>query len=205
MTSRREFVKFGVAGGFVGVAGCINPEMNNNPSDNETDSSGDESDNNGMPEDDTGNLPDDGSADEPENDTESSPNDSMDDENARDLGNDTITLDNEGFSAWVVTELEDTDVDVEQQVSNPEIELTEGTRYIFENNGGSAHPLGFRDEEGNALLSQSNTGEFEDSDSVNWTDEGDFVEFTLTSELADRMSEYYCTVHPQMVGNIVVA
>lgn len=214
MTSRREFVKFGVAGSFVGVAGCINPEE---PSDNETEPNGNESepdDNTGdntdentdeNTDDNTGEDTEDDTAEEGGNEDDTrEPDDGTDDQDTE-TGLTTITLNNEGFSAWVVEEVEDgNNEDIERQVSNPEIELSEGTRYRFVNNGGSAHPLGFRDADGNVLLSQSGNGEFEDSTSVNWNDEGGDVEFTLTSELADRMNEYYCTVHAQMVGDVVV-
>lgn len=208
MTSRRKFVKFGVAGSFVGVAGCINPE---DPSGNETEPDGNESE----PDNNTGDNADDNTDDNTGEDTEDDTTEeggNQDDTREPDDGTDdqdtqselvTITLNNEGFSAWLVEQVEDANnEDIERQVSNPEIELSEGTRYRFVNNGGSTHPLAFRDANGTVLLSQSGNGEFEDSTSVKWNDEGGAVEFTLTSELAGRMNEYYCTVHAQMVGDV---
>lgn len=199
MTSRREFVKFGVAGAVVGVAGCINPDEQpeEEPSDNETNPN-DGTDSNDT-ENDTTN--EEGTN---EDDTRDQPSDDNTDENQQsDLV--TITLNNEGASAWVVTSVEDrNNEDIEEQVSNGDIQVSEGTRYRFINNGGSAHPLAFRDSDGTDLLTQSGTGEFESSDAVNWTDEGGEVEFTVTSELAGRMDEYYCTFHPSMVGDVVV-
>lgn len=197
MSSRREFIKTGMAGAVVGLAGCVDPDQSiedtngTEPDDNTDGNTGEDTANDttegGGNEDDT-REPDDGTDDQ---DTETGPT--------------TITLNNEGFSAWVVEEVEDgNNEDIERQVSNPEIELSEGTRYRFNNNGWSSHPLAFRNSEGEDSLTQDGTGEFEDDEQVNWVDEEEYVEFTVTSALASELSEYYCTVHPQMVGDVQV-
>lgn len=110
-----------------------------------------------------------------------------------------FTLDNVGRSAWEVTSGSQA---VSATGENPTLNLEAGQRYVVQNNGGSVHPLGFRDSTGTVLLSQSETGEFENREDVSWVDNGDTVEFTLTPELAERLDEYYCTVHASMFGSI---
>ena len=195
MTSRREFVKFGLAGVAVGVAGCINPEED--PSNNNTDPDNTESETTneeGTNKDKT---------DEEDDTRDNTSDENMDENQQSDLV--TITLDNQGASAWVVTAVEDrNNEDIEEQAPNTDIQVSEGTRYRFINNGGSSHPLAFRDADGNDLLTQSKTGEFENAESVNWLDEDGAVEFTVTSDLAGRLDEYYCTFHASMVGDVVL-
>jgi hypothetical protein len=117
---------------------------------------------------------------------------------------DTITLNNVGSSAWEATSINGTNISADTTVENPVINLSNiGTRYIFYNDGYSAHPLEFLDSNGDILLSQSGTGTFESDGSVNWVDNDTSVEFTLTTELSDQITQYRCTVHTAaMAGSI---
>jgi len=117
---------------------------------------------------------------------------------------DTITLNNVGSSAWEATSVNGTNISADTTVENPVINLSNiGTRYIFYNDGYSAHPLEFLDSNGDILLSQSGTGTFESDGSVNWVDNDTSVEFTLTTELSDQITQYRCTIHTAaMAGSI---
>ena len=114
----------------------------------------------------------------------------------------TVTLNNQGASAWVLNSAGE-DIG-ETGVSNPALTLTVGTRYRFENLGWSAHPLAFRDEADNALLTQSTygSGSFENDSAVNWVDNGEELAFTVTESLAAEFDDYVCTVHSSMEGNL---
>lgn len=112
----------------------------------------------------------------------------------------TVTLDNEGASAWLI---QSADEDVGPTgVSNPTLSLTVGTRYRFENLGWSGHPLAFRDAADAPLLTQDGQGSFEDDAAVDWVDNGDDLAFTVTEALADELDNYVCTVHPAMEGTV---
>jgi hypothetical protein len=117
---------------------------------------------------------------------------------------DTITLNNVGSDAWEATSSSGTNISVDTTVENPVINLsTIGARYVFTNNGYSTHPLEFLDSNGDILLSQIGTGTFENDSSVNWVDNGTSVEFTLTTELSDQITQYRCAVHSSvMTGSV---
>jgi len=114
----------------------------------------------------------------------------------------TVAMDNVGASAWEVTEVQGGDDLAPTGEENPTLSLQVGTRYTFENGGWSFHPLAFRDENDNALLTQDGTGRFEDDPAVDWTDDGDILAFTLTDGLAAELDDYICTVHSLMNGDI---
>jgi plastocyanin len=116
----------------------------------------------------------------------------------------TVSIDNVGFRAWEVTNVEGSEDVAETGVDNPRLTLTEGTRYKFENGGWSAHPLAFRDSSDDPLLSQDGPGTFEDDEDVNWVDNGDTLAFTVTSGLAAELDDYICTVHSSMNGSVAV-
>lgn len=112
----------------------------------------------------------------------------------------TVTLDNDGSFAWVLQSAEE---DVGPTgVSNPGLTLTVGTRYRFENLGWSSHPLAFRDEADDPLLTQAGQGSFQDDDAVDWVDDGEELAFTVTEELAAEFDDYVCTVHSSMEGSL---
>lgn len=114
----------------------------------------------------------------------------------------TVTIDNVGSSAWEVTAVDGDENVASTGEENPTLTLTEGTRYLFENEGSGAHPLAFRDSEDDELLTQSGDGALEDDDSIDWADDDETVSFTVTEELVDRLDNYVCTAHPSMVGDI---
>ncbi|GGI96236.1 hypothetical protein GCM10008995_02930 [Halobellus salinus] len=76
-----------------------------------------------------------------------------------------------------------------------------GTQYVIDNDARSAHPFALRRSDDTPLLSQSADGEFEDSDAVDWRDDGDTLAFTMTADLAAGLDYYICTVHPSMRGD----
>lgn len=117
----------------------------------------------------------------------------------------TITLQNVGSSAWQVTAVEGTDAaDVaELNTDNPAISLEEGTRYRFINEGGSAHPLEFRNAAGDPLLVQfDESGSFEDNTMINYREDDEGVVFTLTADLNQELTAYFCAIHGSMNGSI---
>jgi plastocyanin len=114
----------------------------------------------------------------------------------------TVTIDNVGASAWEVTSVQgDGDV-APMGEENPTLSLQVGTRYTFENEGWGFHPLAFRDANDDALLTQDGSGRFEEDSTVDWTDDGDTLAFTLTEGLAAELDDYICTVHSLMNGSI---
>jgi hypothetical protein len=111
-----------------------------------------------------------------------------------------VTIDNEGISAWVVA------VDSSGSVAptdepNPTMTFEIGRRYVVENDGWSAHPFALRRADDTPLLSQDADGTHEDSDAVDWRDDGGTFEFTMTADLAAELDYYICTVHPSMRGD----
>lgn len=112
----------------------------------------------------------------------------------------SVTVDNVGVVAWEVTDADEEVATFGEE--NPEITLTIGERYSFENLGWQSHPFEFRDEDGNPLLSQSSAGEFEDDEDVNWVDGDEVFSFTVTEELAGELNDYVCTVHRPMTGTV---
>lgn len=116
-------------------------------------------------------------------------------------GDVTITIDNVGNSAWSVDNIDGTGAEAADG-DNPEVTLTRDQRYVIENNGWSAHPLAFRDADGDPLLSQDATGQYEDDAAVDWVDNDTEVAFTLTEPLAEDLAAYNCTVHAAMEGDI---
>jgi plastocyanin len=118
-----------------------------------------------------------------------------------------ITLDNVSATAWVVTSVEGAEGIADLEAENAALTLEVGTRYRFVNNGGAnAHPLDFRDAEGNFLLAQGSTeGSFESDTEVDFVADSEGVTFTLTQALADQLATYYCTFHPPMTGDITIA
>lgn len=132
-----------------------------------------------------------------------------------------VTIDNVGADAWEVTDTDGEEV-APLGEENPTITLTVGTRYAFENDGGTTHPLAFRDSDTDPLVSQADddddgddggsgpsyglsplaAGAFGDDPDVDVVQDGDRITFTVTPDLAQELDNYVCTVHPAMVGDI---
>ena len=85
---------------------------------------------------------------------------------------------------------------------NPTITLEIGTRYVVENRGWSPHPFAFLAADGTTLLTQEDGGTFADDPGVDWRDDGEEFAFTVTPELAEAVSQYICTVHARMQGDV---
>lgn len=118
----------------------------------------------------------------------------------------TITLANVGASAYRVVSIDGEGASATLDSDNAGIELTEGLRYTFVNNGGANHPLDFRNAEGEILLSEDAAdGSFEADEAVNFVVDGANISFTLTPELAAAIATYNCTRHAAMEGVITIA
>lgn len=115
----------------------------------------------------------------------------------------TVRLDNEGTTAWTVSE--DSEGLIDTGSENPDIVLEQGKRYEFTNEGWSDHRFQILDENGAVLLSQDGDGGFHDDGGVQWQDTGDAFEFTVTQELASHLHVYHCTRHSSMNGEIMTA
>ena len=117
----------------------------------------------------------------------------------------TITINNVGSSAWEVTSVDGDNNAATLNENNTTITLQEDMRYEFINNGGSAHPLGLQDSNGDYLLAQdSRTGSFENDADVDFISDSEGVFFTVTPELANVLSTYNCTIHVSMEGSVTV-
>jgi uncharacterized surface protein with fasciclin (FAS1) repeats len=117
----------------------------------------------------------------------------------------TITISNVGASAYRVDALDGEGATAELGVSNTGIALAGGLRYTFINNGGTNHPLEFRNAAGDVLLSQNAAeGSFESDSAVNFVVDGANVSFTLTPDLAAAIATYNCSIHGAMVGAITI-
>ena len=117
----------------------------------------------------------------------------------------TITLDNVGASAYIISSIEGDAATGTLDENNTAINLQRGQRYTFINNGGASHPLDFRDADGNILLAEgSEAGSFEEDEAVDFEVDGANISFTLTEELAEVIAAYRCTVHGAMEGVITV-
>lgn len=91
-------------------------------------------------------------------------------------------------------------------MSNTGIVLAEELRYTFINNGGTNHPLEFRNADGDVLLSQNATeGSSEGGTAVNFVVDGTSISFTLTPDLAAAISTYNCSIHSAIVGATTIA
>jgi FtsP/CotA-like multicopper oxidase with cupredoxin domain len=116
-----------------------------------------------------------------------------------------ITVDNVGASAWEVTGMEGDENAAEENEENTAITLEVGQRYRLVNNGGSAHPFGLQNANGDYLLAQgSESGSFESDGDTDFESDEEGITFTLTQALADELSTYNCQIHGAMVGSITI-
>lgn len=116
----------------------------------------------------------------------------------------SFTLDNEGSTAYFVTEINGNEEVTMMNENNATWILTVGTRYTITVVNAANHPLELRDENNEALLSQSEAieGLFEADTNVNFQVEGNQISFTLTPGLAGLLTSYACSIHPSMAGEI---
>jgi transforming growth factor-beta-induced protein len=115
----------------------------------------------------------------------------------------TITVNNVGSSAWEVTNVDGAS-GIAGSGENPTLTLSTDTRYRIVNNGGSPHPFGIQEGNGDYLLAQPDdiNGSYESDADVNFVSDSDGVTFTVTSALAGDASTYNCTVHGAMEGTL---
>lgn len=73
----------------------------------------------------------------------------------------------------------------------PEIHFSDGVRYKFV---GLPQEIEFVDDSENAVLSQKIDADYNSDPSVNWIDNGDTIEFTVTEELGDELYGYIMDV-----------
>ncbi len=114
----------------------------------------------------------------------------------------TVTVTNVGTSAWEVTDVSGASGVAQTGTDNPTLTLKVDTRYRFENNGGSNHPLGFQDGSSSYLLNQDGSGSLEGNSDVNYEEDSEGITFTYAQALADEVASYRCTVHSQMEGDV---
>jgi hypothetical protein len=112
----------------------------------------------------------------------------------------TFTIDNVGFSAYVLTGVEGAEIG-ELNADNAPWTLEVGKRYRIVNSAGAAHPLVLRSGQ-EVLLSQQGGGAFADDAEVAFAHDDEGVTFTLTEALAQALDNYVCAFHPTMSGVI---
>ncbi|MBZ9651958.1 fasciclin domain-containing protein [Psychroflexus montanilacus] len=115
-----------------------------------------------------------------------------------------MTVENDAASAYFVSEINGNEEVTALNENNSTWSLTVGTRYTLTVTGANAHPFELRNTSGDALLSQSNEGSFENDGDVNFVTDGQQFDFTLTSELANEIADYVCTVHGAMRGDVTI-
>lgn len=122
---------------------------------------------------------------------------------ARDA-DEVVTLRNVRASAWDVVRVSNPAIGSTGR--NEELTFRVGTRYRFDVSevNSNVHPLELRDRDGNPLLSQARTGTFADRANVAAEITPDYVEFTLTADLAAELYFYRCLPHSGMQGRIRV-
>lgn len=117
----------------------------------------------------------------------------------------TVVIDNVGSSSWEVTSVSGDNNTAATGQNNATLNLVVGQRYRFTNNGGSAHPLGFRNSNDQYLIAQGSTGgSFESDADVDFVSDANGITFTLTQSLADAMATYRCTIHASMEGSVTI-
>lgn len=121
----------------------------------------------------------------------------------------TIEMNAPTSNDWSVTnvvgdETEDVLPSDETGDYNPELRLQVGTRYTIEGLS-SENPFELTDLFSDPVLSQEVGTTFEDSESINWVDNGSDVSFTMTDELAEWVDGYQSySARENMSGNIVI-
>ena len=117
----------------------------------------------------------------------------------------TITINNVGSSAWVFTSIEGDGASATLNEENTTLTIAPGARLEFVNNGGTMHPLDFRDANDNILLAQGSlNGSFETDADVNYEEDGNIVRFTVSDALGQLIASYFCTAHYPMNGTIIL-
>lgn len=117
-----------------------------------------------------------------------------------------FTLDNQDSSAYFVSEINGNEEVSPLNENNSTWTLTLNTRYSINVVNADNHPLELRNENNEVLLAQSElvTGILESDTDIDFSVEGNILNFTLTEELANQLSAYVCSNHANMTGIILV-
>lgn len=117
-----------------------------------------------------------------------------------------FTLDNQDSSAYFVSEINGNEEVSPLNENNSTWTLTLNTRYSINVVNADNHPLELRNENNDVLLAQSElvTGILESDTDIDFSVEGNILNFTLTEELANQLSAYVCSNHANMTGIILV-
>ncbi len=118
----------------------------------------------------------------------------------------SITIENQGSEAWVINEIDGDGASGETGEENTTLTLEEDLRFTVENLGSGGHPFQLRDSDGEVLIAAAENGELQDYEDANVVieDDGRFITFTLTGELANRVATYNCEPHAAMEGDLTV-
>ena len=118
----------------------------------------------------------------------------------------SITIENQGSEAWVINEIDGDGANGEIGEENAALTLDEDLRFTVENLGSGGHPFQLRDSDGEVLIAAAENGELQDYEDANVVveDDGRYITFTLTGELADRVATYNCQPHAAMEGTLTV-
>lgn len=127
-----------------------------------------------------------------------------------------VTISNNGFTAYMWSEVEPSDyaTDFGQGGSNPEITLRSGLRYEFVNNAYPSHPLEFIDQTRNdqrsgdtVLVGQDDAGTLSRNTAVNLVESGNTFRISVVEPLVSSIEGYRNAVEDRrlnMRGNVVV-
>lgn len=116
-----------------------------------------------------------------------------------------MTVENDGASAYFVSAIEGDENVTTLNENNSTWNLSEGTRYVLNVTGASAHPFALRNSAGDLLIAQNGaSATFQDDADVDVQIDGNIISFTLTPDLANAVDNYVCTVHGSMSGSITV-
>lgn len=118
----------------------------------------------------------------------------------------TITIDNNGASAYVTVSVEGADSVAEANAENAAWTLQAGKRYRIVNQASAGHPFQLRGEGDSILLSQQagEDGSLETDADINFVSDEQGVTFTLSPSLAEAVKAYGCAFHASMTGAITV-
>ncbi len=125
---------------------------------------------------------------------------------AQDEADVTITINNNGASAYITVSVEGADTVAEANAENAAWTLEPGKRYRIINQASAGHPLQLRGDDDSVLLSQksSEDGSLETDADINFVSDDEGVTFTLSPSLAEAVKSYRCAIHARMTGTVTV-
>ncbi len=87
--------------------------------------------------------------------------------------------------------------------TDPALTLVRGARYRFVNESTAGHPFEFLLSGGAVALSQTSAGAQEGIAAIGWVEDGNDIEFTVSSEFEMTVDAYQCEVHPATMQGTV--